>query len=74
MIHDHQARREQAAARNRVRRERNRQKLVTGDNGRPYAAHVPPEQHGTEATYTNHGCECDPCLQASAEAHGGRGQ
>lgn len=37
-------------------------------NGRMVAAHLPPESHGRESTYGNHGCQCPPCTAAWADA------
>lgn len=37
-------------------------------DGRLVAAHLPPEMHGREGTYGNHGCRCTPCTGAWAEA------
>ena len=36
--------------------------------GRMVAAHLPPEMHGREGTYGNHGCQCPPCTAAWAAA------
>lgn len=51
-----------------ARRKAERYALRVRVDGVLTAAHLPPEKHGKESTYTNHGCGCLPCLAAHTAA------
>lgn len=36
--------------------------------GRLVAAHLPPEYHGRDGTYVNHGCRCTDCTNGHARS------
>ena len=54
------------AAKKTTELRRDRRKLLTVRNGRPYAAKA--TVHGTTSTYTNWHCRCWPCTTAHSAA------